>query len=586
MLGGGARGRVSEVALKSGAGAAWSQRPGLSDVRREWTREPCAVVSGEVPHWLGEQYGTLFRQMGGAFHDDSREAFLDGLAHLSSFSFERGDVLFSNRYVRSEHFERFASEGVRSWAVTARVPEQQGLVARARGAFMRLFQKSAQYTNAFNPNVNVWSLGRGADGRPRLAAATEADGVVCEFDPKSLDTVGGVAALETARGASVITNAAHWLFDPVLPLAAGGDAGCGFHAGLEMHMSWGLQGPVFRFSTVVWAGHAPPLKRAMELPVAEFSWSARAKQPLARRAAYMHTVAQTSRHLVLLVSSRRLAYERLLERKMDGGFFGLFDETDAPCEFIVLDISPSGALTLRGSYQCAPGESYMMWHLSNSFCSPDGKRITIDVSCSPNTQLKAGVHDTQRNELRRFEIDLEHAGPATVSSRSLTRCAALPPHMDGHEFPNINPRYHLRGDYRFAYMLRNHFQTDGTASIDRVDVSTGDLRPLQGLRRGEVLTEPVFVPRATVSTMTTSPKTTGGGGGGDDREGSNASGEDELDGVVLTEAIDTAAGTSDLLVVEPKTMAVIARIRAPMCGNVGLHSTYVPASLDKLVSKF
>jgi carotenoid cleavage dioxygenase-like enzyme len=570
-----ARGRVVQVCInESGASPAWSQRAGLRDVRHEWTREPCAVVSGEVPRWLGEQRGSLYRQMGGAFHDDSSEAFLDGLAHLSSFCFERGEgteVLFSNRYVRSEHFARFASEGVRGWAVTARAPEPAGLAARARGALRRLFGTHALYRNAINPNVNVWSLGRGADGRPRLAAATEADGEVCEFDPDSLDTVGGVATLETRRGAMVITNAAHWMFDPVIEMGAGGSPGCGFHAGLELQVSWGLQGPTFRFSTVVWAGHAPPLKRALALPLAEFGWSERAKQPLGRRAAYMHTVAQTSRHLVLLVSSRRLAYERLLERRMEGGFFGLFDETDASCEFIVLDIDPaSGALALRGSYQCAPGESYMMWHLSNSFVSPDGKRITVDVTCSPNTQLKAGS-DTQRNELRRFEIDLERTGPGTVSSRSLTRCAVQPPHKDGHEFPNINPRFHLRGEYRFAYMLRNHFQADGTASVDRVDVSTGELRPLQGLRRGEVLTEPVFVARATASLATTAE---------------NGSEEDELDGVVLTEAIDTAAGTSDLLVVEPKTMAVLARIRAPICGNVGLHSTYVPASLGNLVSKF
>jgi carotenoid cleavage dioxygenase-like enzyme len=576
-----ARGRVSEVALKSVVGAPSSQRPGLSDVRREWTRKPCAVVSGEIPRWLDEQRGTLYRQMGGAFHDESPAAFLDGLAHLSSFCFAGGDVLFSNKYVRSEHFERFSSEGARGWAVTARAPEPQGLAARIGEALRRLFAKRAVYRNAFNPNVNVWSLGRRADGRPRLAAATEADGEVCEFDPESLDTVGGVETLETARGAQVITNAAHWLFDPVLPSPAGGDAGCGFHVGLEMHMSYGMRGPVFRFTTVVWAGHAPPLQRALELPVCEFAWSERAKQPLARRAAYMHTVAQTARHLVLLVSSRRLAYERLLERELGGGFFGLFDETDAPCEFIVLDIAPGGALALRGSYQCAPGESYMMWHLSNSFLSPDGKRITVDVSCSPNTQLRAGTSVTLRHELRRFEIDLERAGPGTVSSRSLTRSATQQPHKDGHEFPNINPRLHLRSDYRFAYMLRNHFQADGTASIDRVDVRTGELKPLQGLRRGEMLSEPVFVARATASSATA--LATGGGG---DSGGGDSSEDEELDGVLLTEAIDTAAGTSDLLVVEPKTMAVLARIRAPLCGNVGLHSTYVPASLAGIVSKF
>jgi carotenoid cleavage dioxygenase-like enzyme len=305
MLGGApatARGRAVQL-NKSGASAAWSQSPGLSDVRREWTREPCAVVSGEVPRWLGEQRGSLYRQMGGAFHDESPEAFLDGLAHLSSFCFAGGDVLFSNKYVRSEHFERFLSEGARGWALTARAPEPQGLAARIGGALRRLFTTPARYRNAINPNVNVWSLGRGADGRPRLAAATEADGEVCEFDPDSLDTMGGVATLEMRRGASVITNAAHWFFDPVIEMGAGGSPGCGFHAGLELQVSWGLRGPTFRFSTVVWAGHAPPLKRALVLPLAEFGWSERAKQPLERRAAYMHTVAQTSRHLVLLVSS-------------------------------------------------------------------------------------------------------------------------------------------------------------------------------------------------------------------------------------------------------------------------------------------
>jgi carotenoid cleavage dioxygenase-like enzyme len=476
--------------------------------------------------------------MGGAFTGSGPEAFLDGLSHMSAFHFGDGHVCFSNKFMRTKHWKNLVERGERTWCGTAKgdsSTRSSGLVTRLYRALEdKLFGTAPPFTNINNPNVNTWLLSRTAD-KVRVAASTEADGEVCEFDADTLDTVGGVKALAPPREGDrpsklVVTNAAHWFFDE--------SQNGGYHVGLDMSYTLALTGPVFTFRYVVWHGDRPPFSRVASIDLGTFPFSSRGTQPLSARAAYMHTVAQTEKHLVLLVGAKRINYQRLIDRQFDKGFFGLFEDTREPVEFIIFSIQ-RGQLALRGRAKCGAGENFMLWHTANAFDKDN--TITVDVTCSsPDV----------KNHLRRFVIDLEHS--LTTSS--------VPLLGDGWseviEFPNVNPRLHLR-QHRFTYALRNIFEP--TSAVIRLDCVTGEKKILEGVSASEIFTEPVFVSR---------PHAT-----------------DETDGVVLTEAIDTILRTSHLLVVDPVTFVVVARVKAPLCGNIGLHSTFLTRGGGHLTSK-
>jgi carotenoid cleavage dioxygenase-like enzyme len=550
MVIGAARARARRAASVAAASRA---KAGSRDVETEYAQHLCTVVQGEVPAWLLLQGGTLFRQMGGAFAEDAEpsKAFLDGLAHISAFKLSAAGVHFTNRFMRSVHWESFITHGERSWIGTAAAdaarPGNAERLARwllGLGGAAPASDSKVHFRAENNPNVNIWPLGGG-----RLSAATEADGEVCAFDPASLATLGGVRTLAmqppsgSARSAGgndmVITNAAHWLLDP--------DRHAGYHCGIELSWGWTARGPHFAVRYVVWTGLEPPLRRVAEIEVAKFAYADRAAQPPASRAAYMHTVAQTANHLVLFLSPMRMHYGRLLAKDFSNGFFGLFDSLSVPTEFIVFRIEPDGALRPLHTARCEAGQSYGVWHLANAFESSGAGRITIDVTCSDRD-------NGDKHHLRRFEIDLRDAG-APVRTRRLVADEADP---HEYEFANCNPTLHMR-DYRFVYALRNYFQSDGTQALVRLDLATGKMQALQGLGKHEMTTEPIFVPRDTGAPVA----------------GREPGGDCELDGVVLAEAIDVASGTSDLVIIDAATWTIIARVRAPIMGNVGLHSLFL-----------
>jgi len=521
----------------------WAERPGVRDVTREATNVACEIVEGDIPRWMK---GSLYHQMGGAFFDVD-DVGLDGLAHISAFHLQDGKASYSNKFMRTKHFRNLTTSGKRNWGGTASAMEQSGVFSRAvewlkdlRYAFSG---PKVQYVG-FNPNVNVWALGPTKDGSGdiRVAASTETDGVVCEFHPKTLDTLHGTATLEPQKG-QIITNAAHWFFDQ--------DVSGGFHVGLELDWTLTMKGPIFTFQYVIWHGDEPPFKRVMEHPLATFPYAERQKQPDEKRAAYMHTIAQTENYLVLVESAMRLKYGDLLANHFPNGFFGLFESVKAPVNFKVfkIDRENKGQLKFVGDMPCKPEDRYMVWHLGNSY--EDGDNIVIDVSAHKLSEEQGtALSEGDKSDLNRFTIDL------TSKSASVKQLLEHTANED-YEFPNINPRFHHM-QHNFIYALGNS-GVRKDMSVVKLNCTTGETQHLEELDGNWLITEPIFVSKPGAT--------------------------DEEDGIVLIEGVNTNTGESELMFVEPKAFTIVARVKSPVATNIGLHSTWV-ASDRSIVAKY
>jgi len=521
----------------------WANKPGVCDVTQEATNVTCEVIQGEIPAWME---GSLYHQMGGAF-TKGEDIGLDGLAHISAFHLQEGSVTYSNKFMRTKHFRDLATSGKRNWGGTMVALDRPNMRSKAMGWIKDLryaFSGPKAEYDGFNPNVNVWALGPSKDGSGdiRVAASTETDGVVCEFHPKTLDTLHSTATLEPKKG-KIVTNSAHWFFDQ--------EVNGGFHAGLELDWTVTSKGPVFTFQYVIWHGDEPPFKRILEHPLTTFPYAERRKQPDEKRAAYMHTIAQTENYLVLIEASMRLKYGDLLASRLPNGFFGLFESVDAPVNFKIfkIDRENKGQLTFVGDMPCKPEDRYMVWHLGNSY--EDGDNIVIDVSSHklPKKQETALAED-DKHDLSRFTIDLTSK---TASVKPLLGHSAT----EEYEFPNINPRFHHK-PHNFIYVLGNGVARKDM-SVVKLNCTTGETQHLEELDGNWLITEPIFVSKPGAT--------------------------DEEDGIVLIEGVNTNTGESELMFVEPKAFTIVARVKSPVAANIGLHSTWVTSD-SSIIAKY
>ena len=127
---------------------------GLSSLNQE-VKVDHLPIQGQIPNWLS---GTLFRN--GPAHFTGGHWF-DGLAMIHKFSFQSGNVSYSNRFLRTDAYHRVIEA------------EQQ------TGGF-----GSAETTvGKNNTNVNIIKMDH------HFLALTESPGIV-EFDPITLHTVG------------------------------------------------------------------------------------------------------------------------------------------------------------------------------------------------------------------------------------------------------------------------------------------------------------------------------------------------------------------------------------------------------------
>ncbi|WP_227375726.1 carotenoid oxygenase family protein [Haladaptatus halobius] len=146
------------------------------------------AVEGEIPAWLS---GSLVRNGPAMFEVGGRrvEHWFDGLAMLHKFRFADGDVVYSNRFLRTDTFEKAVEEGTLS-----------NQFATSGGYLDRLRSFVGKPTD--NANVNVAKL----DGE--YVALTETSRRV-RFDPETLSARGDLVYEDDLTGHHVTAHLQH-----------------------------------------------------------------------------------------------------------------------------------------------------------------------------------------------------------------------------------------------------------------------------------------------------------------------------------------------------------------------------------------
>jgi beta,beta-carotene 9',10'-dioxygenase len=255
----------------------------------------------------------------------------------------------------------------------------------------------------------------------------------------------------------------------------------------------------------------------------------------AREPAYMHSFGQTERHVVLaeyplVVNSLKMlltgrSYAENLEWK-----------PERPTRFHVVD-RESGERA--GVYEA---DAFFAFHHVNAF-ERDGE-IFVDLLAYPDDAVIRDYYmdallsrrgPTAAAELRRYRL-------RPGNSASYEKLADEPL-----ELPRINYEAHNGRDYSYVYGIgQGRDQVGWPERLVKVNVR--DSSALVWREEGCYPGEPVFVPAPD--------------------------GRSEDSGVVLSVVLDTAAGTSFLLVLDASSFGEMARARVPHHIPFGFHGQY------------
>ena len=134
------------------------------------------TVTGKIPLWLE---GTLIRNgpVNVAVDGKANKHWFDGLAMLHGFSFHGGEVQYSNKFLRTEAFNKVFQEGALDYAGFATDP--------CRSLFKRFFTWLLPHSTPELQNANI-NAAKYAD---QYVALTETP-LPVKFNPKTLETLG------------------------------------------------------------------------------------------------------------------------------------------------------------------------------------------------------------------------------------------------------------------------------------------------------------------------------------------------------------------------------------------------------------
>ncbi len=152
-----------------------SQADVSAEIQNELANHSLSII-GSIPSWLS---GTLVRNgpIRVTINGKSNTHWFDGLAMLHAFSFQTGQVHYSNKFLRTDDYQTVFEEGSLSYGGFASDP-CRSLFKR----FFSLFMPTNQLA-LHNANINVAKM---AD---KYVALTEVP-LPVKFDVKTLDTLG------------------------------------------------------------------------------------------------------------------------------------------------------------------------------------------------------------------------------------------------------------------------------------------------------------------------------------------------------------------------------------------------------------
>lgn len=250
---------------------------------------------------------------------------------------------------------------------------------------------------------------------------------------------------------------------------------------------------------------------------------------------YVHSFAVTEKYLVLVVFPHVVNPLSFIFR--DRPFIENYRwRPEIGTRFVVVRLSDG---EVRGTFR---GEPFFAFHHINAF--DDGDDVVIDAASYADSsiidalyldKLRAG-QPIPKSVPTRYRIDLT-AG--TVTSRQLSDVTL--------ELPRINYGKHNGRPYRYVYGAgQRPDSTDFLDMLAKLDVETGETTTWH--EPGCYPGEPVFVAAP------------------------DAVAED--DGVLLSVVLDSASGTSFLLVLDAGSLTELARARVPHAVPFGFHGQF------------
>lgn len=253
-----------------------------------------------------------------------------------------------------------------------------------------------------------------------------------------------------------------------------------------------------------------------------------------RTPGYLHSFGITEDHVVLAVFPHVVNPLSLLLR--DRPFIENYRwRPELGTRFVVVRLS-DGAVV--GTYHAAP---FFAFHHINAYA--DGDELVVDACAYPDSgiidalyldRLRAG-DAVPAAVPTRYRIDI---ASGAVTSRPIADTAL--------ELPRINYARHNGRRYRFAYGVGQSDAGDFLDQLVKVDVDTGATSTWH--EPGCYAGEPVFVAAP------------------------DARRED--DGVLLSVVLDSASGTSFMVVLDAESLRELARARVPHAVPFGFHGQF------------
>jgi beta,beta-carotene 9',10'-dioxygenase len=407
----------------------------LFDMEEEVTRYSC-LVQGEMPKWLS---GTLLRNGPAKFQvGEKRVDWFDGLAMLHAFEFSSGQVVYSNRFLRSAQYYTMIEGKSLNFSGFAQDP-----CPKVFGRQVSL-EIPESMKGIHNADVSIQMY---AD---RMVALTEIPLPVI-FDPKTLDTLGTFPYQDQLVQGQ--WESAHPLRDPVQAET------------INYFIRFGRNS-----SYVVWKmlENEATRKIIAEIPV---------EMP-----SYMHSFALTE-HYVILVEFPFVVnpLDLLLEKKPF--IFNYQWKPALGTQFLVINRASGEVVRIKG-------EPFFAFHHVNAF-DREGK-IFIDTITHSNANIIGvvteqpedanGVEESERTRMERFTIDLSQKEIARETLFDQTT-----------ELPRV-PSDRVSREYRYCYAVDMRFPTTLRAkpALYQIDVVTkkGTSWAEEGCFPGE----PIFVP--------------------------------------------------------------------------------------------
>jgi carotenoid cleavage dioxygenase-like enzyme len=370
-------------------------------------------IHGTIPEWLR---GSLIRTGPGTFEvgKQSYHHWFDGLAMLRKFSFENGQVSFTNRFLESQAYQEAKAKGKISRS-------EFGTTAR-HSLFERLSDPLPRLTD--NATVNITMQG------DRFIAVTESPMPIV-FDPVTLNTIDRFNYHDRVPG-QITTAHPHFDFQE--------NAVYGYLVNLIPGCSYSI----YRMD-------AHTDKR-------ELVGCVGVKQP-----AYMHTFGMTEHYIILTEFPLKLNRPSLL---LSGKPFieNYRWQPEQGTRFLV--ISKEDGRVVHSCFS----ESFFAFHHVNAF--EQEREIVVDLvaysdsSVIQSLYLEPLVHHPERviaaGELRRYRISLDSS---TASYEVLT--------PEPIELPRINYQQCNTHSYQFVYGVGNSQPGNFIDRLVKVNIHDG-----------------------------------------------------------------------------------------------------------------